>query len=267
KFTDVADSAGLAWGGRTPRDPANGTVRPCAADVNGDGHVDLFTANYGKNGLFLNRGAGKFEDASEAWGVAIDGRYDTCAFSDFDNDGRLDLYVNGTVTGGTSYPDYLLRNTGTRFEDVTPANIRALQADHGVQWGDIDRDGDEDLALTGSGAAGMHSLLRNMLPPEAAARGLRVRVVDGQSRATRAGAEVRVFAKGTQQVLGMRLVDAGSGYNSQSDAPVHFGLALVQAVDVEVTYPRGGTRVKSRVTVEPKEWQGTTLYLRVPSAP
>jgi hypothetical protein len=267
RFIDVADSAGVAWGGRLPRDPANGTVRPCAADVNGDGHLDLFTANYGKNGLFLNRGSGKFEDVSDAWGVAVDGRYDACAFSDFDNDGKLDLYVNGTVTGGTSYPDYLLRNTGTRFEDVTPANIRSLQADHGVQWADFDRDGDEDLALTGSAANAMHSLLRNMLPAEAARRGLRVRVVDAQSRATRAGAEVRVFPKGTQQVLASRLVDAGSGYNAQSDAPVHFGLAQVQAVDIEVTYPRGGTRVKSRVTVEPKEWQGNVLYVRVPAAP
>ncbi|MFN9255299.1 MAG: FG-GAP-like repeat-containing protein, partial [Gemmatimonas sp.] len=37
RFTDVAEEWGLAWGGRTPRDPANGTVRPCVADVNGDG--------------------------------------------------------------------------------------------------------------------------------------------------------------------------------------------------------------------------------------
>jgi len=36
-----------------------------------------------------------------------------------DNDGDLDLYVNGTVTGGQSYPDYLFRNTGSAFEDVT----------------------------------------------------------------------------------------------------------------------------------------------------
>ena len=70
--------------------------------------------------LFLNRGGGRFEDVSTAWGIAIDGRYDTCALGDFDNDGRIDLYVNGTVTGGVSYRDYLFRNTGTRFEDVTP---------------------------------------------------------------------------------------------------------------------------------------------------
>lgn len=75
-------------------------------------------ANYGKNGLFLNRGDGHFDDASAAWGIHIDSRYDSCAFADFDNDGRLDVYVNGTVTGGMSYRDYLFRNTGSRFEDI-----------------------------------------------------------------------------------------------------------------------------------------------------
>ena len=147
QFTDVGEPAGLAWGGRAPRDATNGTVRPCAADVDNDGRLDLFAANYGTNGLFLNRGSGKFEDVSTAWGIAIDARYDACAFADFDNDGRLDLYVNGTVTGGTSYRDYLFRNTGSAFEDVTPDNIRALEADHGVQWADVDLDGDLDLAL------------------------------------------------------------------------------------------------------------------------
>lgn len=260
RFTDVAEGAGVAWGGRIPRDPANGTVRPCAADVDGDGHLDLFAANYGKNGLFLYTGAGKFQDVSAEWGIAIDGRYDACAFSDFDHDGRLDLYVNGTVTGGVSYPDYLFRNTGTRLEDITPENIRALQADHGVQWADFDADGDEDLSLTGARPDGMHLVLRNLLPPADARRSLRVRVVDGQGRAIRQGAEVRVYAAGTRRLIGTRLVDAGSGYNSQSDMPVHVGLPGITAVDVEVTFPRSGRRDVVRVeNVGP----GTTS-IRVP---
>jgi hypothetical protein len=99
------------------------------------------------NGLFLNRGADRFEDASEAWGIAIDARYDTCAFADIDHDGLLDLYVNGTVTGGVSYRDHVFRNAGNRYLDETPANIRSLEADHGVQWADYDRDGDADYSV------------------------------------------------------------------------------------------------------------------------
>jgi hypothetical protein len=242
RFTDVAEAAGVAWGGRAPRDATNGTVRPCAADVDGDGKFDLFMANYGPNGLFLNRGRGKFEDVSAAWGIAIDGRYDTCAFGDIDHDGRLDLYVNGTVTGGKTFRDYLFHNTGARFEDVTPANIRALDADHGAIWMDADADGDLDLALTGAQPYGMHLLLRNTLTSGNSTRAIHVRVVDSRDRAIRAGAEIRVYAAGTRRLLGARLVDSGSSYDAQSDIPEHIGVGAQTRVDVEVIWPAGGTR-------------------------
>ena len=243
KFTDVADAAGVAWGGRAPKLATNGTVRLCAADVDGDGKLDLFAANYGPLGFFSNRGKGTFEDRSAAWQIAIDSRYDACAFADFDNDGTLDLYVNGTVTGGASWQDSLFRNTGSAFVDVTPAVIRKQQADHGVQWADVDGDGDLDLALTGSRTDGMHLVMRNMLPAAAAARGLHVRVVDAKGHATRAGAEVRAFAAGTTRIIGSRLVDGGSGYDAQNDMPVHFGVPSgVSRVDVQVIVPIGGKR-------------------------
>jgi imidazolonepropionase-like amidohydrolase len=245
RFTDVADSAGVAWGGRTPNEPTNGTVRPCAADVDGDGHLDLFAANYGRNGLFLYRGKGRFEDVSKAWGIDIDARYDACAFSDFDHDGRIDLYVNGTITGGISYRDMLFRNTGKAFVEVTPDSVAALHADHGVQWADVDGDGDEDLALTGQRPDGMHYVLRNM--SENAARSIKVRVVNGLGRATRAGAEIRVFQAGTRRLLAMRLVDTGSGYNAQNDMAVQIGLPPTADIDLEVTWPSNGQRVTRRI--------------------
>lgn len=243
-FTDVAAAAGVAWGGRAPKAPASGTVRVCAADVDSDGRFDLFAANYGPLGYFANRGKGAFEDRSAAWNIALDSRYDACAFADFDHDGKLDLYVNGTVTGGASWQDSLFRNTGTAFVDVTPPSIRALQADHGVQWADVDGDFDLDLSLTGARADGMHFVLRNGLGGKDAARGLHIKVVDGAGRSTRAGAEVRVFAAGTQRLIGSRLVDSGSGYDAQSELPVHLGVpAGVARVDVQVIMPRRGARV------------------------
>jgi hypothetical protein len=243
RFTDVAEAAGVAWGGRRPKHAGNGTVRVCAADVDTDGKFDLFAANYGPLGFFSNRGKGVFEDRGAAWHIAIDSRYDACAFGDVDHDGRLDLYVNGTVTGGASWQDSLFRNTGAGFVDVTPPNIRALHADHGVTWADVDGDGDLDLALTGSRSDGMHSVMRNLLPAADAARGLHVRVLDANGHATLAGAEVRVFAAGTTRLVGARLVDSGSGYDAQNDMPVHFGVPAGTArVDVQVIVPRGGAR-------------------------
>jgi hypothetical protein len=122
-----------------------------------------------------------------------------------------------------------------------------LQADHGVQWADVDDDGDEDLSLTGQRPDGMHFVLRNQLDSAAARRSIKVRVLDGGGHASRAGAEVRVYAAGTRRLLAMRLVDTGSGYNAQNDMPVQIGLPSVNPVDVEVTWPAGGQRLRTTV--------------------
>ena len=264
RFTDVAEKAGVQWGGRAPAEKTNGTVRVCAADVNNDGRFDLFAANYGKNGLFLNQASGVFTDVSAAWGVDIDARYDTCVFADFDHDGRIDYYVNGTVTGGMNHPDYLFRNMGDRFADVTPPGIKALAADHGAQWADYDGDGDPDLALTGAQPGGMHLLLQNRLSPADAGRSLKVQVTDARGRRILAGAEVRVYTAGTKQLIAARLVDGGSGYDAQNDLPVHVGLRDLAPVDVEVAYPRAGTRVvATRSRVDPRTLKGKALVVAV----
>jgi hypothetical protein len=265
RFEDAAGRAGLEWGGRLPRDPAHGTVRPCAADVDNDGRLDLFMANSGPNGLFLNRGRGNWEDVSEAWGIDIDGRYDTCAFADIDNDGYLDLYVNGTFTGGQQYPDYLFRGTGRLLDDVTPGSLRTLQADHGVAWADVDGDGDLDLSLTGSRPEGMHLVMRNGLAADAAARSLFVRVETpgGQSCP---GAEVRLAEPGGSGRVQARLVDAGSGYNAQSDLPVHFGLPSIGRVNLEVVCPSlAGGAGRRALTIDPVEYRGRVLTVDVGS--
>ena len=172
--------------------------------------------------------------------------------------------MNGTVTGGISYRDFLFRNTGSRYHDATPDSLGALQADHGVQWADLDGDGDLDLALTGQAAPGLDAVLRNQLPAATATRSLSVRVLDANGRATRAGAEVRLYAAGTRRLLGTRLVDTGSGYNAQNDLPVHFGLTSLAPVDVEVVWPANGRRLVTRVaSIRPAAWQGRSLTVRV----
>ena len=238
RFTDVAEPWGLAWGGRAARDAANGTVRPCVADANADGRLDLVTANYGTPGLFIKTTSG-WRDAGAEWGVAVDGRYDTCVLGDVNHDGRLDLYLDGTVTQGKNWPDYFYLQASGRFTDAIPPEVAAITADHGALLHDFDGDGALDLALTGQGS---HAMLLNTIGRDTARRAMRVQVLDRRGRATTAGAEVRVFRAGTRQLLGMGLVDAGSGYDSQSVAPVHIGLASAERVDIQVTWPANGTR-------------------------
>ena len=264
RFVDVAIESGLDAGGRALGFPSNGSVRPTLVDFDNDGALDVFMANYGPNGLFRNAGNGRFENVAPRLGLAIDSYYDTGTWGDYDNDGRLDLYVNGTVTGGTNHRDYLLHNDGDRFTDVTPRLLRDLASDHGAHWADFDNDGALDLALTGATADGMHYVAFNGASEQRARRSLQVMVLDDRGHYTRAGSEIRVFAGNTGRLLGMRIVDTGSGYNSQNAMPVHFGLTEEGLVDVEVTTMTTQGRKTVRVSeVDPMAYAGRWLVLKV----
>jgi hypothetical protein len=115
-----------------------------------------------------------------------------------------------------------------------------------VQWADADDDGDVDLALAGTAPGATHPLLRNLLERSAAARGVTIRVLDARGRML-PGAEVRVYRAGTASLLGTGLIDAGSGYNSQSVLPVHVGVADAAAIDIEVIVPARGARNVTRL--------------------
>jgi hypothetical protein len=102
--------------------------------------------------MFRNEGDGTFSDTSVRAGVADDsGLYGFgVAFFDFDDDGRLDLFVANDST-----PNYLYRNRGDgTFQDVSYASGAAFneagqeQAHMGVAVGDYDRDGRDDLHVT-----------------------------------------------------------------------------------------------------------------------
>jgi len=263
-FVDVARDAGLADGGRALGDPSNGTVRPTIVDFDNDGNLDVFMANYGPNGLFRITGRGSFINVAADMGLAVDNRYDTSTWGDFDNDGRVDVYINGTITGGKSYRDYIYRNDGARFIEVTPQLVLDQKADHGAHWVDLDRDGALDLALTGAAEDGMHHVLWNMMDSERSGLSLQVLVLDGNGHYTLAGSEVRLYDSATGTLLGTNILDTGSGYNSQNAVPVHFGLGRQRLVDVEVTVMTSDGRQTSRISaVDPDDYRGRWMVVRV----
>ena len=121
-------------------------------------------------------------------------------------------------------------------------------------------------ALTGVQKEGMHWLLRNLLPSGQAARGLNVRVLDPTGRFTLQGAEVRVQTRGGTGRTA-QLVDAGSGYNSQNDAPVHVALpAGTTTITVSVRVNRQGRQFHATwADVDPARFRGRAFEIKVPS--
>jgi enediyne biosynthesis protein E4 len=86
-FRDVSEAMGITrvgWGQAV-----------CAGDYDNDGYTDLFVTYWGQNILYKNEGGKRFRDVTKEAGLVEDRvRYNTsCAFLDYDRDGRLDLFV------------------------------------------------------------------------------------------------------------------------------------------------------------------------------
>ena len=192
--------------------------------------------------LFRNNGDGTFTDVAPEMGIDVYDHIVTGVWGDVQHDGYPDLYMVGYVSGKPGTTDYLFINEGTRFSNQLPDVISANDTDHGVQWADFDQDGDLDLALASNDPAGSHYLFRNDLKPAVAERSIQVLVLDENGHYTRAGSEVRIYRAGTDELVGLRLVDTGSGYNAQNAKPVHIGLPEVMDIDVHVTVLSSGER-------------------------
>jgi hypothetical protein len=144
-FTDISRQAGF-------EEQAGYGMGTVCLDYDDDGDTDIVVANDEiGNFLFRNDSKGRFEEvglisglAYDVWGSEMGNMGVDCG--DYDNDGRLDLYM-------TSYQDEytaLYRNLGDgMFEDVTLKTQAALGTLTHVTWGtclvDFDNDGHRDI--------------------------------------------------------------------------------------------------------------------------
>jgi hypothetical protein len=261
RFVDVAHEMGMDAFGRPSNYGSNG---PGVIDFDNDGNLDLFVAGYGVNFLFKGDGRGSFQNVAAEMGVMGGDQATPSAWGDYDNDGRPDLYVSSYLLHPLNEHDHFYRNSGNHFSEVIPWQMLRTGATHGIQWADFDGNGALDFAVANNNPNGHHYLWRNLLPPERAGRSLQVMVVDDRGRYTKAGSEVRIYAPGTRQVLGTRIVDTGGGYCSQNVAPVHFGLPTDSPVDIEITsMTKTGRKIMRVPNADPARLSPRVLTIKV----
>ncbi|MCH2115445.1 MAG: VCBS repeat-containing protein [Pirellulales bacterium] len=153
RFVDVAAQAGVSNGRFT-----KGVVW---GDYNEDRFPDLYVSNLrGQNRLYRNQGDGTFVDVATELNVTDPAISFPAWFWDFDNDGRLDIYVaayNASIAnvaahhlgiGSDAQRACLYRGNGNGFDNVA-AEYGLTQATFpmGANFGDLDNDGFLDFYL------------------------------------------------------------------------------------------------------------------------
>ena len=250
-FVDQALMGGAALNGDGLPEASMGVA---AADIDDDGDRDLLLTHLDRetNTLYVNDGAGMFDDRGAAFGLGAPSLRRTgfgAGWLDYDNDGDLDLMVvNGEVDSieklyrnGDAYPfaqpNQLFRRDDDRFVDVSTRVGPALQLSEisrGAAFGDVDNDGDVDVLISNN--SGPVRLLLNQVGQTRAWLGLRLALASGRDAV---GARVELQRAGASS---WRWSDSGGSYASASDARVLFGLgeaAPDEVFQVVVQWPDG----------------------------
>ena len=209
-------------------------------DFDNDGYLDIVITNFQDqtNSLYHNAQSGFFNEVSFAKGIGerslpylawgVD-------FVDFNNDGWLDLFVaNGHLDdnvaeidpiGTYAQPNQLfLSNRGLNFVESVDAAIANQRVSRGTAFGDIDNDGDVDIVV--SNLKDAPTVLRN--DSDNTSRWLTIKLVGTHCNRDAIGVRVTVVSGDSTQI---REVKSGSGYLSQNDLRLHFGLGDAARVD------------------------------------
>jgi len=220
---DVGYSYGVSW-----------------ADYDEDGDLDLFLANFNKeNMLYINDGKGFLSPLTE--GPLVTGQGGASkghSWGDYDNDGDIDLYIaNGTLQ--PNMQNFLYLNQGKGIYKREYSDVLKSQADTsaGVAHADYDRDGYLDLFVANWGSNDqVNRLYENTTSGK---NWVTFRLNGTKSNRFGIGTKVTLAVSGASGTTKMhRWMYPVTGYGSQNDYEIHFGLANYDAIDsVEIKWP------------------------------
>jgi hypothetical protein len=126
------------------------------ADIDGDGDLDLYVCNLeAKNLLYENRGDGTFRENAAKFGLDLVAASMMAAFADYDNDGKLDLYLltNRALHAGWALTPEVLDGmrapaaTARAPREMVPSQQQLAQSAELERAGKLQRDDDLPLDL------------------------------------------------------------------------------------------------------------------------
>jgi uncharacterized repeat protein (TIGR01451 family) len=149
-------AGGFSGGTKNFGSGVDGTQAVALADMDRDGDLDAVVGNIGgyPNVIYLNDGAGNFTAGQRVFGQSSDGIIDL-AVADLDNNGWPDL-----VAARSGQASKVYTSSGGFFGsgvEVGSASWNTVSVDAG----DLDRDGDMDLALGNSSTVYRNVILKN----------------------------------------------------------------------------------------------------------
>jgi len=274
RFRDASEFSGTAY---DSVGSAMSSMGVDAADINGNGRLDVVVTHFQQeyNVLYRNGGQGLFQDVSAACGIGAPSLPFVgwgVVFADFDMDGWPDLAVtNGHVDDNRaaigqsvslSMQPMLMRNSKGRFDEVRAAEagtyFTAKHGGRGLCMADLDNDGDQDLALNHRDGAA--AVLRNdrAYPQSGKRRSLVVRLVGTRSNRDAIGSLLTFTADGRTQVV---QVLGGGMYQSARDLRQFFAILPGERdLVLEIRWPNGDRSTlsgllagQSVVVIEPRD--------------
>lgn len=237
-FEEIGNDSGTAYG---QNGESTSSMGPVFADFEGRGKLDLWVTDGRYNRMLSNAGKLSFDDIGATNGVSqANAQYVSwgTGIFDFDNDGLLDILIfHGGLIHLIPQEHTLFRGLGNgKFEDVSRQAGEVLSkrtVARGACFADYDNDGKVDAFLVNLGAKGtlVHNISTN------AGHWAAVKLIGTKSNRDGIGARVEVYA-GSKRWMQERVAE--SGYLSQNEGRLHFGLGAATVIDkVVVHWPSG----------------------------